>query len=96
MAYLHSIYTLRGFTALTQRYLCAYAYYQVGRNDAGIDLLEFRPSEIAAAAVLVSSSEIQAVEVEKALNGCIHLEKVISKLMLLDSLFFLFRLDLSL
>ncbi|ONK75629.1 uncharacterized protein A4U43_C03F18890 [Asparagus officinalis] len=37
----------------------------------GIGALEFRPSEIAAAAALVSLKEIQAIDIDKALTDCI-------------------------
>lgn len=42
----------------------------------GIDFLEFRPSEIAAAvAIFVAEENIQAMDVEKAMSGLILLEK---------------------
>lgn len=44
--------------------------------NAGIDFLEFRPSEIAAAAVVYVTDEMQAVDIDKALFGCIGVEKV--------------------
>lgn len=44
--------------------------------NAGIDLLEFRPSEIAAAVGLFVSGERQAVCIEKAMSCFIHVDKV--------------------
>lgn len=41
----------------------------------GIDFLEFRPSEIAAAVAMSVTAEIQAVDIDKACSCFIHLEK---------------------
>ncbi|XP_074294494.1 cyclin-D4-1-like [Silene latifolia] len=41
----------------------------------GIDYLEFKPSEIAAAVAICVSAEIQAVDIDKATARFIHLEK---------------------
>ncbi|XP_078157323.1 cyclin-D3-1-like [Carex rostrata] len=41
----------------------------------GIDFLEFKPSELAAAAVLTVLEEFQSIEIEKALATCVYLEK---------------------
>ncbi|KAH9626247.1 hypothetical protein KSS87_001418 [Heliosperma pusillum] len=41
----------------------------------GIDYLEFKPSEIAAAVAICVSAEIQAVDIDKATSCYIHLEK---------------------
>lgn len=45
--------------------------------NAGIDFLEFRPSEIAAAVAISVSEEIQAIDIDKAISCFMHLEKVI-------------------
>lgn len=44
--------------------------------NAGVNLLEFRPSEIAAAVALVSLSEIQVIDLDKSLTGCIYVQTV--------------------
>lgn len=45
--------------------------------NAGIDFLEFRPSEIAAAVALCISGEVmQGVDIEKAISCFTHVEKV--------------------
>ncbi|KAJ8451863.1 hypothetical protein Cgig2_007346 [Carnegiea gigantea] len=41
----------------------------------GIDFLEFRPSEIAAAVAMFVSAELQAVDIDKAISCLSHLEK---------------------
>ncbi|RWW21206.1 hypothetical protein GW17_00014648 [Ensete ventricosum] len=41
----------------------------------GVDLLEFRPSEIAAAVALSALKEIQFLEIDEALACCIHVNK---------------------
>ena len=46
--------------------------------NAGIDFLEFKPSEIAAAvAIFVAEENIQAIDTEKAMSGLILIEKVL-------------------
>ncbi|KAJ8625063.1 hypothetical protein MRB53_033593 [Persea americana] len=42
----------------------------------GVDFLEFRPSEVAAAVAISVSVEAQTVDFNKALSSCIHVEKV--------------------
>lgn len=45
--------------------------------NAGIDFLEFKPSEIAAAvAISVSGEDEQAQNIDKAISCFIHVEKV--------------------
>lgn len=44
--------------------------------NAGIDFLEFRPSEIAAAVAMCVSGEIQPIDIDKAMSCFIHVEKV--------------------
>lgn len=45
--------------------------------NAGIDFLEFRPSEIAAAVAISVSEEIKAVvDIDRAVSRFIHKEKV--------------------
>lgn len=44
--------------------------------NAGIDFLEFRPSEIAAAVAISVSRQMQAVDIDKALSCFKHVEKV--------------------
>lgn len=45
--------------------------------NAGIDFLEFRPSEIAAAVAISVSEEIKAVvDIDRAVSCFIHIEKV--------------------
>ncbi|CAK9147097.1 unnamed protein product [Ilex paraguariensis] len=43
--------------------------------NAGIDFLEFRPSEIAAAVAMCVSREIQVIDIDKALPCFIHVEE---------------------
>lgn len=43
---------------------------------AGIDFLEFRPSEIAAAVAISISRQIQEVDIDKAMSCFKHVEKV--------------------
>lgn len=45
-------------------------------NTAGIEFLEFKPSEIAAAVAMYVSGEIQAMDIDKALSCLIGVEKV--------------------
>lgn len=48
-----------------------------GKINAGIDFLEFRPSEIAAAVAISVAGENQTVDIEKAISVIIHhVEKV--------------------
>lgn len=48
--------------------------------NAGIDFLEFRPSEIAAAVAISVSGEIKAVvDIDRAISSFIHVEKVKKK-----------------
>ncbi len=47
--------------------------------NAGIDFLEFKPSEIAAAVAISVSGELQAVDVVGAISCFTHVEKVKSK-----------------
>lgn len=50
----------------------------MGELNAGIDFLEFKPSEIAAAvAIFVAEENIQAIDIEKAMSGLILIEKVL-------------------
>lgn len=44
--------------------------------NAGIDFLEFKPSEIAAAVAIHVSGKIQVVDIPKAVSCFIHLEEV--------------------
>lgn len=44
--------------------------------NAGIDFLEFRPSEIAAAVAICVSRQMQALDIDKAITCFIHVEKV--------------------
>ena len=44
--------------------------------NAGIDFLEFRPSEIAASVAISISGEIKAVDIDRAISSFIHVEKV--------------------
>lgn len=44
--------------------------------NVGIDFLEFRPSEIAAAVAISVSGEVQAVEIDKAVPYFTQVEKV--------------------
>lgn len=48
----------------------------IGTLNAGIDFLEFKASEIAAATALYVSGEIRAMDVDKELSGFI-IEKVV-------------------
>ena len=43
---------------------------------AGIDFLEFRPSEIAAAVAISVSVEMQTLAIDKAISSFIFVEKV--------------------
>lgn len=45
--------------------------------NVGIDFLEFRPSEIAAAVAMHVLGEIQATNIDKAMSGFLLVEKVI-------------------
>ncbi|KAK1361787.1 Cyclin N-terminal domain-containing protein [Heracleum sosnowskyi] len=45
------------------------------RTMKGIDFLEFRPSEIAAAVAICVTKEIQTVDINKAMASMIHVEK---------------------
>lgn len=45
--------------------------------SAGVDFLAFRPSQIAAAVALTVLGETHIVEVERAINFCTHVEKVL-------------------
>lgn len=45
-------------------------------NAAGIDFLEFRSSEIAAAVAISVSKEMQANDIDKAMPCFIHVQKV--------------------
>lgn len=47
----------------------------VGKLNAGIDFLEFKPSEVAAAAALYVLGDTRAVDIDKALSSFIE-EKV--------------------
>ncbi|BFG35566.1 hypothetical protein CerSpe_218390 [Prunus speciosa] len=42
----------------------------------GVDFLEFRPSEIAAAVAICTSGETQAVDIDKAISCFMHVDKV--------------------
>lgn len=44
--------------------------------NAGIDFLEFRPSEIAASVAISVSRQMQAEVIDKAMSCLIHVEKV--------------------
>jgi hypothetical protein len=44
--------------------------------NAGIDFLEFRPSEIAASVAISVSRQMQAEVIDKAMSCFIHVEKV--------------------
>lgn len=44
--------------------------------NAGIDFLEFKPSEIAAAVAISVSRELQAFEIDKAITCVVIVEKV--------------------
>lgn len=44
--------------------------------NAGIDFLEFRPSEIAAAVAICISGETQVVDIDKAISCFMHVDKV--------------------
>lgn len=48
----------------------------MGKLNAGIDFLEFRPSEIAAAVAISVSGEVQAVDIDKAMSCFILVGKV--------------------
>lgn len=49
----------------------------LGELNAGIDFLEFRPSEIAAAVAISIAGETQTVDIEKAISVVIEpIEKV--------------------
>lgn len=51
--------------------------------NAGIDFLEFRPSEIAAAVAISVAAETKTVDIEKAISVLIqHVEKVYLHLLL--------------
>lgn len=43
----------------------------IGKLNAGIDFLEFKASEVAAAAALYVSGEIRVMDADKALSGFI-------------------------
>lgn len=45
--------------------------------NAGIDFLEFKPSEIAAAVAIFVAEETQAIDVEKAMSFFVLVEKVL-------------------
>lgn len=47
--------------------------------NAGIDFLEFSPSEISAAVAITVSADMQPQDIDKAMSMCcyIHVEKVI-------------------
>lgn len=47
-----------------------------GKLIAGIDYLEFRPSEIAAAVAVSVLKELQAIEIDKAIIDLLVVEKV--------------------
>lgn len=48
-----------------------------GEFNAGIDFLEFRPSEVAAAVAISVAGEAKTVDTEKALSLLVqHVEKV--------------------
>lgn len=44
--------------------------------NAGIDFLEFKPAEIAAAVAMCVSGEMQAMDIDKALSCLIGVDKV--------------------
>lgn len=46
------------------------------RLNAGIDFLEFRPSEIAAAVAISISGELQPEDIDGAISCFTHVEKV--------------------
>ena len=48
--------------------------------NAGIDFLEFRPSEIAAAVAISVSGEMQTLAIDKAISSFIFVEKVKEKI----------------
>lgn len=48
-----------------------------GELNAGIDFLEFRPSEVAAAVAISVSGEIQALDIDTVMSSFILIEKVI-------------------
>lgn len=45
-------------------------------DAAGIEFLEFKPSEIAAAVAMYVSGEMQAMDIDKALSCLVGVEKV--------------------
>lgn len=45
-------------------------------NAAGIEFLEFKPSEIAAAVAMYVSSQMQAIDIHKAVSCLVGVEKV--------------------
>ncbi|XP_058096994.1 cyclin-D3-1-like isoform X2 [Magnolia sinica] len=55
--------------------ICKSVQLILGTIRGGIEFLEFRPSEVAAAVAITVSGETQTVDFNKAVSCCIHVEK---------------------
>lgn len=53
--------------------------------NAGIDFLEFRPSEVAAAVAISVSRQMQAVDIDRAMTCFIYVAKVKKKNMVVPT-----------